>query len=352
MNIIPGGRMSFRIAIIGLGTVGQGFVELLREKRTYLKNKYALEYEVVAISDPVKGSVYHDEGLDLLEILSLVKKDGNINGYSSGNKGWDSLKTIKETGADIIAEITPTNLDTGDPGTTFIRTALQEGKHVITTNKGPIALHYRELNKLATENEKILKFEGTVLSGTPALNLSLSALAGADITEIRGIVNGTTNYILTKMDEGRNYAEVLKEAQRLGYAETKPDADVEGWDALAKIVILSNVVMGADIKVSDVERKGITNITQSDIQQAKRENKRYKLIAGAWKKNGKVNARVSPEKVEESDILFHISGVNNAIVFKTDALDCVTISGPGAGRIETGFSLLNDLISIHQTTNK
>ncbi len=344
--------MSYRLAIIGLGTVGQGFAELLADKKDYLDSLYGLRYQVVAISDPVKGSVFDEGGLDLHQIMSLVKKDGNINAYKHGVRGWDSMKTIKESEADIIAEITPTNLDTGDPGTTFIKTALKERKHVITTNKGPIALHYRELDKLSKENNCLLKFEGTVLSGTPAINLSLLTLAGAEITEIRGIANGTTNYILTKMDEGREYVEVLKEAQRLGYAEAKPDADVEGWDALAKIVILSNVVMGADIKVADVERRGITGISQSDIQQAKNEGKRYKLVARAWKENGKVKARVTPEKVPESDSLFHITGVNNALVFTTDTLGSVTISGPGAGRIETGFSLLNDLISIHRTLEK
>ena len=344
--------MTYKLAIIGFGTVGQGFAELLQEKRKYLKDTYGLDFEVVAISDPLKGSIYEENGINLKEVLSLVQKEGEIDGYKRGIKGWDSIKTIRETNADIIAEATPTNLENGEPGATHIRIALREGKHVITTNKGPIALFYRELMELARENGKLLKFEGTVLSGTPAINLALITLAGANINEIRGIMNGTTNYILTQMDTGKDYGEALKEAQRLGYAETKPDADVEGWDALAKIVILSNVLMGADLKVSDVERKGITGITLSDIKKAKQENKRYKLIARAWKEGGKVKARVSPEKVEEDNILFHITGVNNAIQFQTDILGCVTITGPGAGRRETGFALLSDLLDIHRCSCK
>ncbi len=341
--------MTYNLAIIGFGTVGQGFAELLQEKREPLKNTYGLEFEVVAISDPIKGSIYEDAGVNLKEILTLVKKEGKIDGYAGGIKGWDSIKTIEETNADIIAEATPTNLESGEPGLTHIRTALKRGKHVITTNKGPIALFYRELAQLAKDRGKSLGFEGTVLSGTPAINLSLLTLAGTNISEIIGIMNGTTNYILTQMDAGKDYSEALREAQRLGYAETKPDADVEGWDALAKIVILSNVLMGANLKVSDVEREGITGITPSNIKDAKGEHKRYKLIARAWKENGKVKARVSPEKVDDGNILFHISGVGNAIQFKTDRLGRVTRVGPGAGKRETGFALLNDLISIHRT---
>jgi homoserine dehydrogenase len=342
--------MTYKLAIIGFGTVGQGFAELLQEKGEYLKNTYGLEFEVVAISDPIKGAVYEKDGLDLKEILSLMKREGRIDGYGKGIKGWDSIKTIRETNAQIITEVTPTDLESGEPGITHIRTALRESKHVITTNKGPIALFYRELIKLAQEKGEFLKFEGTVLSGTPAINLGLFTLAGAYVKEIRGIVNGTTNFILTRMDEGKDYNGALKEAQRLGYAETKPDADVEGWDALAKVLILSNVFMNGDLKVSDVERRGITGITSSDIREAKEENRRYKLIARVWREDGEVRARVSPEKVKESDILFHISGVDNAIQFQTDTLGCVTIVGPGAGKRETGFALLSDLISIHRSS--
>ncbi len=339
--------MTYRIAVIGFGTVGQGFVELLQEKREYLKETYGLLFELIAISDPVKGSVYDQDGIDIKELLSLVEKEGKISGYKRGIKGWDSIKTIKDTDTDIIAEVTPTNLKTGEPGTTLIKTALSSGKHVITTNKGPIALFYEELMDLADEHEKLLMFDGTVLSGTPSIELACASLVNANIKEIRGILNGTTNYILTQMEDGKEYTEVLKEAQRLGYAETDPTADVDAWDALAKIVILSNVVMDAEIKISDVERKGITGISSADIKKAKEENKRYRLVARVWREDEEIKARVSPELVGENDLLFHILGVDNAIQFQTDILGPVTIVGPGAGRKETGFAILSDLINIH-----
>jgi homoserine dehydrogenase len=340
--------MSYRLAFIGFGVVGQGLAELLDEKRDFLKANFGLEYTVTAISDPVKGSVYQEEGLDLQAILALVEKDGNIGGYDKGIKGWDSLKTITDTNADVIVEVSPTNIENGEPGVTHIRSALGKKKHVITTNKGPIALFYRELIDLAGENGVALKFEGTVLSGTPAINLSLDALAGADVREIKGIMNGTTNYMLTKMAEGQSYEAVLKEAQQLGYAETKPDADVKGWDAQAKIVILANVVMRGMLRPKDVSTEGITEITLDDIEKARKAGKKYKLIGHAWKEGGKVMAKVSPQLVDADDFLYHVNGVTNALTFTTDTLNRVTIVGPGAGKKETGFSLLVDFLNIHR----
>jgi len=345
--------MNYRLAFIGFGTVGQGLAEILLEKRALLKQHYGFDYSVVAISDTLKGSVYKEEGLELEKIMALVKESGKIDAYpmhsirGTGIKGWDSIKTIRDTNADIIIEVTYTDIKTGEPAITHIKTALSNKKHVVTTNKGPIALAYKELSNLAKENGVFLRFEGTVLSGTPSLNVGLEALAGIHIKEVKGILNGTTNYILTEMEKGRSYDEALKEAQTLGYAEAKPDADVEGWDALAKIIIIANVLMGADIKVVDVERKGITKLTLNDIEEAKRENKRWKLIARAWRDNTKIRAKVTPEKVSKDDFLASVSGVTNALTFITDDLGELTIVGPGAGRRETGFALLTDILNIH-----
>ncbi len=339
--------MSYKLAFIGFGVVGQGLATLLKEKQEFLKKNFGVDYTVTAISDPIKGSVYQEDGLDLERILALVEKDGNINGYDKGAKGWDSVKTITDSNANLIIEVSPTDIETGEPGITHIRTALNHERHVITTNKGPIALFYRELIDLAHKNNVALRFEGTVLSGTPAINLSLDALAGAHVNEVKGIMNGTTNYMLAKMAEGQSYDAVLKEAQRLGYAETKPDADVKGWDAQAKIVILANVVMGAALKPADVPTQGITEITLEDIERAKKDGKRYKLIGRAWKEAGNVKAKVSPEILGADDFLYHVGGVTNALTFSTDVLGKVTIVGPGAGKKETGFSLLVDFLNIH-----
>jgi len=337
----------WRIGLIGFGNVGQGFVRILARKEAVLRERYGLRFKVVGIADPIKGSAYDPEGLDLREIVSLLDRDGNIKAFS-GRKDIDSLFLCRSPDVDVIAEATPTNIETGEPGLTHIREALRNGKHVITTNKGPIALAYRELRRLAEERGVFLRFEGVVLSGTPSLNLALEAMAGVDISRIEGIVNGTTNFILTKMEEGMSYEEALREAQRLGYAEADPTADVEGWDAAVKAVILANVVMGASIGIKDVEREGITGVTLDDIKKAREEGCRIKLIAEVWREGSSVKASVKPKKVPLTHPLASVMGATNALTFHTDHLGQVTIVGPGAGRIETGQALLTDLLAIHR----
>ncbi len=190
------------------------------------------------------------------------------------------------------------------------------------------------------------RYEGTVVAGTPVLNLGEFTLAGNEITEIRGILNGTTNFILTNMEAGRAYDEVLKEAQELGFAEADPTADVEGFDALAKVVILAKSVMGADISPEDVDRTGITQISLDDVAAAKADGKRWKLIGKVTRDGSGVKASVKPEKVALTDPLAAVGGATNALTFVTDLLGEVTIVGPGAGKIETGYSLLIDMLAI------
>ena len=225
--------MKHRLALIGFGTVGQGLAEILHKSAGELKRRYGIEFSVVAVSDLQLGSVYHEEGLDLSRLLELASEGQNIKAYANGIKGWDSLRIIKESCSDTIVEATYTDIETGEPALSHFRAAFESGRHLVTTNKGPVALCYRELAAMAEKQGVQFLFEGTVMSGTPVLNLAARTLAGATINGIRGILNGTTNYILTEMENGLSYAVALKQAQDLGYAEAKPDADVEGWDALA-----------------------------------------------------------------------------------------------------------------------
>lgn len=340
--------MKYNLAFIGFGTVGQGLARILVNKKNLLKKRYNFEFNVVAVSDIKKGSIFNENGLDLEKLLQLVQKTGTIENYGDGQKGLSSIEIIEKDTADIIIEVTWTNLETGEPGLTHIRKALAAGKHVVTTNKGPIALAYRELTQIAKAHNVFLRFEGTVLSGTPAISLALEDLAGAYVKSVRGIVNSTTNYILTQMEAGASYEEALETAQKLGYAEADPTMDVEAWDPVAKITILANVVMGGDLKVKDVERRGITSITIEDIKATQREGKRIKLIAKAWRENGEIKAKVSPEKVPLTDVLAHIGGTLNALTFDTDVLKEVTTVGRGAGGVEAGYALLSDMLAINR----
>ena len=341
--------MEFNIAFIGFGVVGQGLAKILLEQEKELKEKYDFNYKVVAISDKIKGSWYRRTGLDLKRLLELVEEKGDLKGYADGIEGWDSLKTIKDTNANLILEVAWTDLKTGEPAITHVKTALENKKHVVMTNKGPIALAVRELLDLAKKNGVEMRYEGTVLSGTPALNLGLHNLAGAGITQAKGIVNGTTNYILTEMEKGLNYEDALKQAQELGYAEADPTADVEGYDAQGKIVILANTVMGANLSKDETPCEGITKITAEDISKAKAAGYRWKLIAGAQiKEDGSVDAYVRPEKIPLDHPLANIMGPTNALTYTTKYLGDVTIVGPGAGKLPTGFAILTDMLDINR----
>ena len=340
--------MEFRLAFIGFGTVGKGLMELLISKEAELREKENFHFKVVAIHDILLGTLYNENGVDGALALKTAEKKKSFEGHPDLVSGWDSEKIITNTSANAIVEITPTNIKTGEPGLTHVQTALQNKKHVVTTNKGPVALAFRELQKLATENEVDFRFEGTVMSGTPVFHLTETGLAGAEIRRVRGILNGTTNYILTQMENGIAYEEALRDAQAKGYAEAIPDADVLGWDAKAKVLILANVLMNANLKESEIPCEGITKISLDDIQKARANGKRWKLIGSVEKTASGVEASVAPVELPETDFLAGISGVTNALSFETDTLGNVTMIGPGAGKIETGFSLLTDLLAINR----
>jgi len=338
----------YNIVFIGFGVVGTGLAEIMHNKKDYLKNKYGFEYNVLGVCDLIKGSIYDENGLDLEKVLKLNKEKGKIIEYPAKEKGLKSVEMIKKPEVDIVVEVTPTNVKTGEPGLTHYRTALENKKHIVSTNKGPVALKYKELKEIADKNNVYLGFEGTVLSGTPAINLATRDLAGCEIKSIQGILNGTTNYILTKMEEGREYEDVLKEAQKLGYAETDPTADVEAYDPLAKIVILANTVMEGNVDLNKVPREGITKITLEDVKRAKKNGKRIKLIGKAWREGGEVKAQIKPEEIPLTHPLANVMGVLNAITFETDVTGDVTIIGPGAGAYTAGYAMLTDMLEIHR----
>ncbi len=343
--------MKRRIIMIGCGVVGQGFLRIMDDKKQLLSSKYGFEPVLVAVADKLKGSIMTEDGLDIPTFLEHVEAGNSIDSFQveGAITGLDSMETIRQANADIMVEVTYTDIKTGEPAATHIREALKTGESVATTNKGPVTLHFDELCRMAEENNVLFRFEGVVLSGTPVFDLLEYCLALNDIKEIEGILNGTTNFMLTKMEEeNMPYEDALALAQKLGYAEADPTADVEGYDALAKIVILSNVVLGGNIRPEDVERVGISGITIEDIRKAKEEGKRYKLIASTRKEEGKIVASVKPEKLSLNDPLAGVGGAVNALTFKTDLSGDITVQGAGAGKIETGFAIMIDVLNIHR----
>jgi len=342
--------MEYRLAIIGFGNVGQGFAEILRDHGPRLLEQFGVRYRIVGVSDNLKGSIHDPAGFDPGDLLDAVRLSGNLGGIDAPDRGGDGVAMASRSSADIVVELSYTNLETGEPATAHIKAALQAGKHVVTTNKGPVALHFAELSEMARERGLEIGVEGTVMSGTPAVLNGLNLLRPAGIRRVQGILNGTCNYILTRMEQGSSYEDALQEAQDNGYAEADPTGDVEGFDAAGKVVILANLLMNVSIGMDDVDRTGISGLTPADIAAAREAGERWKLIGSLEPSDRGVSASVRPERIPVSHPLASVGGATNAITYSTELLGDVTLVGPGAGRLETGYAVLVDLLEIHRTS--
>lgn len=336
-----------RLALIGFGNVAQGLTQILLEQEEFFATQYGVKIDINAITDPIKGTAFDPDGISPASLLEAVKHPGGLNNLSVAKPGWDAMEMIQNSPSDVVVELSVTNLQTGEPSTTYIAEALRRKKHVITTNKGPIALNYDLLANVARLHDVSIGVEGTVMSGTPVLRVGREILAASGIRRIQGILNGTTNYILTRMESGFSYAEALAEAQSLGYAEADPTGDVEGFDAAAKVTILSRLVLGIPVPFNQVERKGLSTVTKEDIAEALASGNHWKLVGTIEPDGGSARASVRPECLPGDHPLARISGATNALVYTTDYLDDVTIIGPGAGRTQTGYAIIQDLFSIY-----
>jgi homoserine dehydrogenase len=338
---------TYRLALVGFGAVGQGLTRLLSDYGDRLAQRYDVALQLVAICTHSRGNLYDPNGLDPAVLLNAIKQVGHLRDLP-GQTGLGVLDLVERRAADVLVEASPTNLETGEPATSYIRAAFDRGIHVVTANKGPVALYFTELRRAAAAANVHFGFEGTVMSGTPALRLGWSDLAGCEIAELKGIVNGTTNYILTQMEQGNDYAAALAEAQRLGYAEADPAGDVEGHDAAAKALILANVLMDANLALNDVDRTGITGVTREMIAEASAASERWKLLARVRREGDQVRASVAPARLPLGHPLASVGGVTNALTITTDLLGDVTLIGPGAGGVATGFALLSDILALHR----
>ena len=335
---------SVRLALIGFGNVGQGLAQILHERADDYAEKFGLRFSIVAVNDLLRGCAYDPDGLDLSALLQA----SDFSALPGGASGWDALSTITRSKADVLVELSFTNLQTGEPAISHVRAALESGKHVVTSNKGPVALQYAGLSELAHSHNLQIGVEGTVMSGTPALHLGLELLAGAGISRVQGILNGTTNYILTQMEAGASYADALAEAQSKGYAEADPTGDVEGFDAAGKVAILSALLMNTPLRLEQIDRTGISGITGADVAQAKSKGQRWKLIGSLEKRPDGIIASVKPVCLPLEHPLANVNGATNAITFSTDLLGDVTLIGPGAGRLATGYAIICDLLGIYR----
>lgn len=334
------------IGLIGFGGVGKALVRLLMEKREYILEKYDLEIRIKYIlkSD---GGLYEAKGIDLAEVIEFIKNNRNIKEHLSWKDNLNIEDIIKNNDIDTLVELTSTNIETGEPGLTHIKKALENKISVVTGNKGPIILKYNELKKIAKENSVKLKVGCTTGGALPSINGGIYDVAGSEIQSIEGILNGTTNYILSKMtNDDVTYEEALKHAQQCGIAEANPSLDVLGYDTACKIIILSNVLKETNINLNDIEVQGITEVKLEYLRELKRENRKLKLVGKVESLNNEVKAYVKLMEIDENHPLYFVDYKNKGIYFKTDTLGDISIIGGASGTMNAAASIVRDLVLV------
>jgi homoserine dehydrogenase len=334
-----------RIILCGFGVVGQSFAKLLESRSEDLYARYGLKPRIVCVFDR-KGSANDPSGLDTSKLIDVKKKYGSVNRYSDTENNASGTEIINNLEAEVLIETTESNYKDAEPGMTHIIDAMKRGMHVISVNKGPLALAFPSLMELADYNHVLFRFSGTVGGGTPILDFAKNSLRGERIVSFDGILNGTTNYILTNMADGMSFDDALDDAKKKGYVEADESLDLDGLDAAAKLVILANWIMGMKVTMPDIKRTGIRNVDSDDIKHATEKNCAIKLIASCNKE-----LIVAPKAIAADDPLC-VSGTLNAISFTSEQSGTQTIIGRGAGGIETASSILRDLIDIRNESTK
>ncbi|MCX6571162.1 MAG: homoserine dehydrogenase [Candidatus Aminicenantes bacterium] len=336
------------LIVTGFGNVGRAFFSLLREKKEDLKNRYGLALDVLAVVQ-AEGCFYSGGPLEVRQISQGGEP------WTSDNPSWRAgmkvTDLIEETGpGGCLVECTLSNRESGEPGLSYITGAFHGGWHAVAASKGALVVGFRGLKALAAENGVFLKFSGATAAALPTLDVGLFSLAGARIEGIQGILNGTTNYILTRMGEGLDYAEALQEAQTRGIAEPDPAHDVDGWDTASKILIITNACLDADYELKDVQVRGLAGVSVDFVQSARKEGRSVKLLATAAPKRqgGKWSLDVRPSLIEATHPLANVNGTEKGITFLTDSMGSVTVTGGRSNPRGAAAALLKDIINIYR----
>ncbi len=348
--------MHYKLALIGFGNVARALARLLIRKQELLKSQYDVTFSFTGIATGRHGFAVNPDGLDIQQVLEIVESGKDISSLST-IPVEDSLAVIKNSTANVLFENSPVNTQTGQPALDHIRTALNLNMHAITANKGPVVHGYRELTALAKSKGRQFKFESTVLGGAPVFSVYREAFPLAELTSFKGIFNGTTNVILSRMESGETYEDALKYCQSIGLAETDPTNDVDGWDAAIKVAALVTVLMDTPLTPQDVNPTGIRGITAEMIVKARAEGKRYKLVCSAEKDGDKVTASVAPQLVDSTSPLYGMMNSSTGITFRTDViLDySITLSekpGMKGGPVETAYGLFADFANAVSAVKK
>jgi homoserine dehydrogenase len=336
----------YRLALLGFGNVGQALARLLLRKQTELQSRYSLTFRVTGIVTGHHGCAIDPAGIDLERALSAMTTSGEaLSTLTALPLSRGALDFINRCEAEVLFENTPVNYATGQPAVDHLRLALELGMHAITANKGPVVHAYRQLSALATSHGRKFYFESAVMDGAPIFSLFREALPATQLRAFHGVLNSTTNLILTRMESGESFEQAVAYAQAIGIAETDPSGDIDGWDAAVKVAALTTVLMDSPLLPSQVERQGIRGITPQDIQSARQAGKRWKLLCSAERDGNTIRARVQPEMVPASSPLYQVDGTTSLIEFETDVLGNLSLIETNPGPETTAYGLLADFLN-------
>lgn len=337
----------FNLALMGFGNVGRALAQLLLDKRGEIASKYDLSFAVTAIATGRHGVVINPNGIDLekaLRVENLVSLSDPDTASVEVAPG-DGCDFICKCKADVLFENTPVNYQTGQPAVDCIREALECGMYAITANKGPVVHAYQELTKLAESKGRKFFFESAVMDGAPVFGIFRETLPASNLLAFKGVLNSTTNVILTRMENGESFDQAVAYTQSVGLAETDPSGDIDGWDAAVKVAALATVLMGKTLKPDQVMREGIRDLTPERIEQARQAGKRWKLMCTARLEGNELFAQVEPQMVGPETPFYSIEGSTSIVQFETDTLHQLSIIEGNPGPDTTAYGLLADFIN-------
>ena len=331
-----------KLAILGYGNAGRAYGKLLTEKMPEIIKKYNTEVIVTAIATKTKGTLVCEAGIDLEKIEDELANHGKF----LDGQDMSAIQVAKTADYDVLIELTPLEIFSGQPAIDHIKAAFCRGKHVISANKGPIAWAFRELRELAVQNNCLFFYETTVMDGAPIFNLADHTLKMCKVTEIHGILNSTTNFILEELEKGVPYEDIIEEGKKRGFVEADPAMDVEGWDAAAKVTALMNVLMDAGVTPPEIGRKGIEDITAEQMKDAKKRGKVIKLLCSGKLEGGVAKGTVKPEEIDENSLLASIKGTSSAVSITTDLMGTVSIVEHEPEIEQTAYGIFSDTLRI------